>query len=182
MLRAYFFLLLFCQIHGVSVAQSVQDLKDTLFFQQTETKEWVNQEGMKTNLIKVKAQLYAPPRIFIKKDSLYKPTRVRVSFSFERLPEAIVTEIDTSENAGEYALTILKIYQLHVNKMRSEFWRSSFKKGQTLQLKEIMERNFQDMVEMDLRFRDETENGTTTERVRYWSTLIQRELDAIEKK
>jgi hypothetical protein len=66
--------------------------------------------------------------------------------------------------------------------MRSEFWRSSFKKGQTLQLKEIMERNFQDMVEMDLRFRDETENGTTTERVRYWSTLIQRELDAIEKK
>jgi hypothetical protein len=38
------------------------------------------------------------------------------------------------------------------------------------------------MVEMDLRFRDETENGTTTERVRYWSTLIQRELDAIEKK
>lgn len=182
MLRPFFFLLLFCQIHGVSVAQSVLDLKDTLFFQQTETKEWVNQEGMKTNLIKVKAQLYAPPRIFIKKDSLYKPTRVRVSFSFERLPEAVVSEIDTSEHAGEFALTSLKIYQLHVNKMRSEFWRSTFKKGQTLQLKEIMDRNFQDMVEMDLRFRDETENGTTTERVKYWSTLLQRELDAAEKK
>lgn len=164
------------------LAQKPAEVKDTLFFQQIETREWYNDDGLLTNMLNVKAQLYAPPRIYVKKDSLYKPTRVRVSFSFERTPEANLTEADTSQIAVDYALTILKIYQLYVNKIRKEYWGASFKKGQTLHLKEIMERNFHDMIEADLKFREETENGSTPDRIKYWSVWIQRELDSMDRK
>lgn len=172
----------FFLIYSEALAQLNSAEKDTLFFQHTETKVWVNPEGSRTNLIKVKAEVYAPPRIFVKKDSLYKPTKVRVSLSFERAPEAKEAVMDSTVTTNDFAQVVLMIYQLHVNKMRKEFYRSTLKKGQTLHLQEIIERNFQDMIETDLRFRDETENGSLPDKVRSWQVVIQRELDAAERK
>lgn len=182
MQRILLLLLMLCQPCQWVFAQTEKETKDTLFFQLVASKDLFNDQGIRTNLLRVKAQLYAPPRIFIKKDSLYRPTRVRVSFSFERTAEKETSLADTSQIAGEYALTVLRIYQLYVNKIRKEYWKTTLKKGQTLHLKEIMERNFQDMLETDLRFREETEYGTTPEKIKLWSVYIQKELDSMEKK
>jgi len=177
----FIFIFLFCR--SLIFAQSKNEVKDTLFYQYTETKEWIDPEGLRTNLIKVKAQIYAPPRIFVKKDSLYKPTKVRVTLSFEANPNDSREFIpDSSGVAGDFSQTVLKIYQLYINKMRREYYKSSLKKGQTLHLQEIIERNFQDMIETDLKFRDETVNGTIPDKVKSWNVMVKRELDSIEKK
>lgn len=163
-------------------AQTPATIRDTLFFSHDEETVIEGTDGTMVNKILLKCEVYSSPRIYARRDSVFKPTKVRVSFRIERNPGMIITDSTSIEEKDLYSQVVYLLFQYYSSKARIEYYASTFTFRSTGQLVKIAENNFESMISAMGRLRDESEGGTNMEVLKRWNANTQRDLEKIANK
>jgi hypothetical protein len=180
-LRYPVILFLLC-FFGLKLSAQTTTIKDTLFFAHEEETTIEDSEGKMLNKIMLKCEVYTSPRIYSRRDSIFKPTKVRVTFRIERNPGLVITDSSSVEEKDTYSQVVYLLFQYYSSKARIEYYASSFSFRSTGPLVKIAENNFESMLSAMSRLKEESEGGTNVEVLKRWNTNTQRDLDQIANK
>lgn len=182
LLRFLIFSILFSLSVQNLFAQTPATVRDTLFFSHDEETAIEATNGTLVNKILLKCEVYSSPRIYAKRDSVFKPTKVRVSFRIERNPGLIITDTSSVVENDLFSQVVYLLFQYYSSKARIEYYASTFTFRSTGQLVKIAENNFESMISAMSRLREESEGGTNMEVLKRWNVTTQRDLDKIANK
>jgi hypothetical protein len=169
-------------LFGLNTYAQTTTIKDTLFFAHEEETTIEDSEGKMLNKIMLKCEVYTSPRIYARRDSIFKPTKVRVTFRIERNPGLVITDSTTIEEKDSYSQVVYLLFQYYSSKARIEYYASSFSFRTTGNLVKIAENNFESMISAMSRLKEESHGGTDAEVLKRWNLTTQRDLDKIANK
>ncbi len=180
-LRFPIIFLLFC-FYGLNLRAQTVTIKDTLFFAHEEETVIEDGTGKMLNKIMLKCEVYTSPRIYARRDSVFKPSKVRVTFRIERNPGLVITDSSNVEEKDIYSQVVYLLFQYYSSKARIEYYASTFTFRSTGQLVKIAENNFESMIGAMSRLKEESEGGTNMDVLKRWNVTTQRDLDNIANK
>lgn len=129
-------------------------------------------------------KIYCTPRVYLKRDSLLKPTRVVVSF--------VLQDMDSSDNSTQaleagktedlFSRTILMIHQLYAARIRTRCYATGFSFRNTSGLVKIIDSEFENLKKRERDFRTDTGQGKFQGELVAWHARIANELERAEMK
>jgi len=166
-------------VTGLQIKAQTSAIRDTLFFIHEEETSIEDSNGVLINKLMLKSEVFTSPRIFSRRDSIFKPSKVRVSFRIERNSGIAITDSSKIEEKDLYSQIVYLLFQYYTSKARIEYYASSFTFRTTGPLVKIAEDNFESMLTAMSRLKEESEGGTNKEVLKRWQTESQRDLDKI---
>lgn len=165
-------------------AEAANPVRDTLFFVHSEEKTSDFNDTLRTLKIKMLCKIYCSQRVYVKRDSIMKPTRVVVSF--------VLQDMDNSDNLNQaleagktedlFSRTILMIHQLYAARIRTRCYATGFSFRNTSGLVKIIESEFGNLKKREREFREDTGQGKFQGELVAWHARISNELEQAEKK
>jgi hypothetical protein len=173
--------LLFC-LYGLNLQAQTVAIKDTLFFSHEEEAVIEDGTGKMLNKIMLKYEVYTSPRIYARRDSVFTPSKVRVTFRIERNPSLVITDSTNVDEQDIYSQVVYLLFQYYSSKARIEFYASTFTFRTTGQLVKIAENNFESMISAMSKLKEESEGGSNLDVLKRWNLEIQKDLENIANK